>query len=676
MRHLYQSFKDFLLTFNYSNKVRFIIFLVIYSALCLQIMQVQYHNRFLTQLNAQKEGVSHFEKVNAFFQKLIVIYLSEKENLHGELGLMQEEWDRFFTNYLQLAEVLKKDARFDSAAVLSFNSHLSIGLDYWKHLKQNSLTSPLDESRDLILASIENTYRILMYLTKIYRLDVNFDIAAYFLAQVFATDLPQLQIALAAIDKDSQNPQLKQQDSLAKEMNLILIKRSNELIFKHIDYALTSNSFLQESFKDDLFPTQKFSTKVNKMFYEFRSDQLPSREHMLQITEASLDFQKIIISNFILLTEQQLAVINLRKILSTLYVSSGPFIVLALYMTRIIRRPISELKQAAERLSQGDLTVRIPINSEDEVSQVSAGFNKMLTFFEQVMRKAEKISSVLVHTTSSVFTNSKELESNVLEQEKAIKHILHNAKGVTKAVQEFSEFLKQANQSAIVTAKLANTGKENLDYMEIVMHQIGNASERMEKTLMQLQDKISAIQSIINTLIKIADQINLLSLNSAIRAGKQTKQFPGHAVIADKIRELADQTAFVTLNMEESVNEILSSVAITVQTVINFSSNTQKLMEEASQIQDRLKKIIGYTKSQVESFESIYIDMQGQVERVGKIEQTILHLTSSAQKTTTSVKNLYVEIEYLYHSTNNLQMMTKQFLQSPKKSLEIKDLNS
>ena len=667
IKKAYLRFKDFLLTFNYSNKVRFIIFLVIYCAICVEIMQLQYHNSILDQLELHKKGGRYFLQLitltNHFMQ-----YDTLNEKAQIEKKILENEIDNFFSTKIQHSSFFPKNL-IKTEELLNLDTHLNIGDGYWKSLKDNPA------KKDTILAFAETLKDIYLSATKVYHLDTNFDASNYFLSQIFTFRIPNIQNFLYQLrffdQVESQENALK---GVKLDLLLYQLKNEEETIRNYYELAYLANKLLQRTIPiHQNIEVLNFSRQINQIIelMEHSAHENQQIEKIDQAISQSLAIQTGVLDNFVTLNEAQTNIIYWRRLLSTIYVCSGPFIVLAFYMTRIIRRPIADLIQAAEKLSKGDLTVRIPIETRDEVSAVAEGFNKMLNFFEKIMRQAENISSVLFTSTSAIFSNSKELESNVVEQEKAIKQILHNSKGITKSVQDFGDFLKQANQSALVTTKLANTGKAALDYMDTVMHLIESASERMVNTLNQLQNKIGTIQTIINTIVKIADQINLLSLNSAIRAGKEAKQFPGHAVIADKIRELADQTAFVTLDMEQSIKDILMSVEETALSVVEFSSKIQELMQDGTQIQERLKAIIGFTKTQVDSFESTYEDMQEQINRVSKIEEAIHQLTTNAQKTTTSIRNLYIEIEYLYHSTNNLQTMTKQFLQSSAPSSQI-----
>ena len=56
---------------------------------------------------------------------------------------------------------------------------------------------------------------------------------------------------------------------------------------------------------------------------------------------------------------------------------------LALSMTRIIVKPVLALAEGAERVRSGDLTVRLPITSEDELGILTGGFNSMVSTIQE-----------------------------------------------------------------------------------------------------------------------------------------------------------------------------------------------------------------------------------------------------------------------------------------------------
>src|SRR5689334_21106748 len=103
------------------------------------------------------------------------------------------------------------------------------------------------------------------------------------------------------------------------------------------------------------------------------------------------------------------------------------------------------------------------------------------------------------------------------------------------------------------------------------MHNILTSSSSIVSTLSTLQAEEWSIYQVITTIVKIADQSNLLSLNTAIRASKSGIQGIGFTVIAERIREMADQIALATLDIEKKVQEIIKAILEASEKVNLFS---------------------------------------------------------------------------------------------------------
>jgi methyl-accepting chemotaxis protein len=250
---------------------------------------------------------------------------------------------------------------------------------------------------------------------------------------------------------------------------------------------------------------------------------------------------------------------------------------------------------------------------------------------------------------------------NLFEQEQTINQIASNAKGVSQTVKDFAKSLEEVNKTAAITAHFAALGRTSLTEMETIMQEMKDASTNIVGTLSSLQEKVTTINDVINTIIKIADQINLLALNTAIRASKKGLKGLGFSVVAEKIRELADQTAYAALDIEQMVQNIIEAVKEAAKEVDKFSEQIQEQVKKAMGVREGLIKLISRTQDQVSAFEKVNKGMQEQTHRAAQIHESINQLTNAAQMTTKSVRNLYLEIEYIYHATNSLQEMTKNF---------------
>lgn len=332
-----------------------------------------------------------------------------------------------------------------------------------------------------------------------------------------------------------------------------------------------------------------------------------------------------------------------------------------IWATRVVRKPLENLKKASDELSEGNLSVRVPITSNDEVANTSKQFNNMAKFFELIMIDASQIADELTKSTAHIFNTAKQLDEGVQKQEYAIHQIATSTKNISLTVKNFANYLKDVHKTALATTHFAETGRLSLLEMEAIMKQIVGSSNNIVNALSVLNQQGKEINNVITTIVKIADQSNLLSLNTAIRAGKTGLKGIGFAVVADKIRELADQTANATLDIEGVVGEIVQVVEDSVHEVESFSGRILQQVGDEKTISNRLKEVIEHTQQQIRIIDEVNVGMQEQAKRAQQIHDSLNNLMVGAQSSSQSVRKLYQEIENLYNITTNLQTLIGKF---------------
>jgi methyl-accepting chemotaxis protein WspA len=339
----------------------------------------------------------------------------------------------------------------------------------------------------------------------------------------------------------------------------------------------------------------------------------------------------------------------------------GVMITILVYFTQFIRRPLENLRKASEKMIAGDLTVRVATISKDEIGKITHVFNEMAEFFETVMAKVKGIIARLVKLSDSLSKTIKQLESNILSQEKEIHLIASQAKKIALNTNNFANSLKEVNKVAAATSRLARLGTASLTEMDNIMQQMGTASKNIVSTLSTLKEHVDKINSIINAIVKIADQSNLLSLNTAIRASKTGAIGIGFTVVANRIRELADQTAYATLDIEKAVQGIVSVVSEAAGEVDKFSGQILGQVEDDKHATEELKKLIGQTQQQLQTFDVINSGMEEQLKETLQIQDSLTYLGDVTHQTTRSFHQLYNDIQFLYSSVQSLQEVTNKF---------------
>lgn len=350
-----------------------------------------------------------------------------------------------------------------------------------------------------------------------------------------------------------------------------------------------------------------------------------------------------------------------RQRVSFLVLLIGLIAFLAMYVTRIIRRPLEELKLAAIALADGNLSVRVPVTSKDEVAVIIRAFNEMAEAWECSLIKAKDLTLRLVDTSISIFDIVKRLESNVARQEASVDLVKAQSREIGLTTQKFNQVLREVNKSLITSSGIAEVGRANVFEMEAVTQQMKEASRLLVDTLALIRGQVDKINGVLITVVSIADQSNLLSLNTAIRASQTGMKGVGFAVVAGKIRELADRTAFATLDIEQIVQDIVTTVSSAVLDVENFSSQILDQVADEKKISELLNVRIDQTQEQLKSFEKIQNDMDVQFKeslQITSLINDLLHVTSETAK---SARNLKQDAEFLYQGAQNLQEIISRF---------------
>ncbi|PAW79388.1 MAG: hypothetical protein B9S32_02270 [Verrucomicrobia bacterium Tous-C9LFEB] len=381
-----------------------------------------------------------------------------------------------------------------------------------------------------------------------------------------------------------------------------------------------------------------------------------------------------------------------RELRSLLYLSIGGGVIglaialwLALFISAHIARPIAQVTVIAGRIAEGNLleagqlagaeTCSLTKKVDDGTGSVAERFSKtrdetgrlfcavrtMIDNLYSLISQVKSASIQLISTATQISATSKQQESTVQNFGTSTSEIAAAVKEISATSQELLKTMDDVTIVANQTGSQAASAHTSIGGMEEAMRKLAQSTGTISSKLSIINDKANNIGSVITTITKVADQTNLLSLNAAIEAEKAGEYGLGFSVVAREIRRLADQTAVATLDIEQMIREMQTSVSTGVMEMDKFSEEVRRGVDTASQLGQQFGRIIDQVQALTPRFEAVHEGMQAQSQGAQQINDAMLQLTDAARQSAVSIREFNLAAEQLHRAVQGLKEEITKF---------------
>lgn len=186
------------------------------------------------------------------------------------------------------------------------------------------------------------------------------------------------------------------------------------------------------------------------------------------------------------------------------------------------------------------------------------------------------------------------------------------------------------------------TGKTQIDELTSHTEQVIHVNDSVYDEMNALKEKISGIQSIIQTIADISTQTNLLSLNASIEAARAGEAGKGFAVVANEIRVLSDNTSIATKKIESVLHDFVSSIELTSAYVTDAVENIKQenyYIQNVNQDFEDIQNMLNITDSSVRTLELKCQDLttanSGIMEHISNLSATSEEVAAQSESTVT-----------------------------------------
>lgn len=287
---------------------------------------------------------------------------------------------------------------------------------------------------------------------------------------------------------------------------------------------------------------------------------------------------------------------------------------------RFVVTPLNEAVEVANRITEGDLSVKIKVVSDDETGKLLLSMqhmsvtlnrfiNDMTCALEQITRQNGDIEFIEEAGLKGEFLRSVQLTNGALQlisvHRKQIQDDLFRGKldginstglldnlghsqedlmEVAQVVDSLSAFASQSAQAAEAGAEESRSATAQIEHLSV-------QSSALEQAVNLLSEEGNKALDATQQIDVIVKKVNLLALNAAIEAARAGESGRGFAVVADEVRKLSEMTAVFSSDIRLSLTAVATEATRMQGSAHSMSATTQRSLESTYRVKEKLDQV-------------------------------------------------------------------------------------
>ncbi len=263
----------------------------------------------------------------------------------------------------------------------------------------------------------------------------------------------------------------------------------------------------------------------------------------------------------------------------------------AVVLTRSVIGPLKAAAVLAERVAQGDLSVRIDASGSDEAAQLLRALQAMTVQLSTMVQEVNESCRAISDSSSEISNGNLDL-SNRTESTAA-------------SLEQTSATLTELTEMVASNSSHANTVSDLAGHTASVAEQGGQAMGTVVSTMKLISDSSKRIADIIGVIDGIAFQTNILALNAAVEAARAGEQGRGFAVVASEVRALAQRVTSAASEVRVLISDSVARVDDGERLITGLGSTMQELIDGVSRVRHLIGEISNASIHQADSIRQV-----------------------------------------------------------------------
>ncbi|MFJ5329021.1 methyl-accepting chemotaxis protein [Pectobacterium versatile] len=423
-----------------------------------------------------------------------------------------------------------------------------------------------------------------------------------------------------------------------QELKATIVKTTDTAsgIYKKLD-GMVNSEHARELFNQLIDIRKQYSLSINKAIGYAMEDEDALATELVFGDIANI--QAVYFAKLSEFTELQVSFVDHAKQVTRTYITDALLwmLVLSVFstvlgcltawsLTRSVTIPLSTALSSAKRISAGDLSGSIDVNSRDETGLLLEEMKEMQAALTRMVIGVRNNAESVATASMQIAQGNADLSSRTEEQASALEETSSTMTQLGMTVKNNADNARQAN----VLAQNAST----------VALQGGNVVNDVVGTMKSINESSRSIADIINVIDSIAFQTNILALNAAVEAARAGEQGRGFAVVAGEVRNLAQRSAEAAKEIKNLITASVERVELGSVLVNKAGETMQQVVMSIRQLSDTVSEISSASAEQSTGVEQVGI-------AVSQMDQTTQQNAALVEESAAAAQSLKEQADQL-----------------------------